>query len=266
MSFFSATKAKPKLNPLYDFQKTGIDFQTNLLNSGVPDIPAQQIVGMTDTEKQSQDLLKQVMNGGGYFGTGMDEIMKIINGGYDPRTSDLYAGLRNEAGRVQGQGINTINRQSQLGWGNPARGSRTRAVGDYVDRSNNDLLTQLGGMYENERNRQQSLIPTLLGADSAKMGMVSQYGALPRQLEQAQSDAQFKAMYEKLMFPYTTQLQIAKSLAGSGNGIWMNEGGPSDLTTMLGYGQAGANIYATAMGVPSQNKTPTQDFYGRGGM
>jgi len=237
MGFFSTKKSKPKLMPLYDFQKTGTAYQTDLLNQGTPNIPTAPVVGMTGTEKAGQSLLSQVANGGGYYGTGMDKVMDIVNGNYDPRTSDYYKGLRAEAADLNSQGAAAINRRSQMGWGGPSRGTTTRAVGDFTRQTNNDLLTQLGGMYETERNRMQDLIPTLLNGDQGILQMISQYGSLPRAIDQAKADAKYKQQYDTTMFPYTTLNQIAASLAGNqGNGTYMTQPQPSTFSQILDYG------------------------------
>jgi len=140
---------------------------------------------MTDLEKWGQsDLLAPFVRG---------EMFE------DPRTSPLYKGLREEMMAEQDKGVRQLRRRANLGGGlfsTPA--ARTEA--DYTAQMGRGRESLLGGLYESERQ---------MNSPQARLGALSQYGGMPREIEQAQRDAQYDAIMKRLM----SKLQVGGSLA-----------------------------------------------------
>lgn len=161
----------------------------NLLNKGVPDLPVQQVVGMTDTERQQQALLADVLAG------------KTFR---DPLTSEYYKGMRDELSREEEKGAGELRRRAQLS-GIGASTPALREEGEYRADMAAKRSSILGSLYESESSRDNPY---------TRMAAVSQYGALPRELAQQASDAQYQAIVQRLLFPYTQQAGIAGMLSG----------------------------------------------------
>ena len=161
----------------------------NLLKSGTPAFPVQKIAGMTDTEIAQQALLADVLAG------------KTFR---DPLTSEYYKGIRDEINREEEKGAGELRRRAQLS-GMGASTPSLREEGEYRADMAAKRSSILGQLYESESARDNPY---------TRMAAVSQYGGLPRELEQSESDAQYNAILQRLMFPYSTQLSIAGMLTG----------------------------------------------------
>jgi hypothetical protein len=95
-----------------------------------------------------------------------------------------------------------------------------------------DLLSKMGiasqyGAYA----RQQADKDT-----AAKLAMVQQFGSLPRQLEQAQSTADWQAQMQNMLFPYQTQAPMLQSIMNQQMYAYQPpaSGGSSPLSGILG--------------------------------
>lgn len=160
------------------------DWLLKLLKKQVPNIPAMEIPGMTANEQTAQGILTD-----------------LLAGKHDPRTSPLYAGLREEAAATKEQGLTALRRRANLG-GNFYSTPALRAEGEYSANVDRGLNTLLGGMYESTMSPQ-----ALLSASA-------QYGALPREIEQQQAAADYQARLSNLLAPYQMQAPIAGMLSG----------------------------------------------------
>ena len=82
----------------------------------------------------------------------MAETQKTLNDNYDPRSSDYYQGFRNEMEDLRGSSNNAIRLRSQRG--GMLNSSPSQNIEAENNRQVNDqIITKLGSLYENERNR-----------------------------------------------------------------------------------------------------------------
>lgn len=160
-----------------------------ILKKKMPKFPMLEIPGMTETEEAAQGVLADIIAG------------KTFE---DPRTSDLWAGLRDELRSEEATGVSALRRRAQMG-GVGFSGPSVRAEGDYRRGMATRRTSLLGEMYERERGRDNPY---------TRMAAVSAYGGLPRDIEERQKAARFQSIIRRLMFPYTTRAPIAGGLAG----------------------------------------------------
>lgn len=159
-----------------------------LLKRKKPRFPVLDIPGMTDIEEMGQSVLADIIAG------------KTFE---DPRTSDLWEGLREELRAEEAEGVSGLRRRAQMG-GVGFAGPSVRAEGEYRKGMATRRTSLLGELYERERARDNPY---------TRMAAVSAYGGLPREIEGAQEAAQYQSIMQRLMFPYTTRAPIAAGLA-----------------------------------------------------
>jgi len=146
-------------------QEQGSEFLSGLLRD--PNSPLLQIAGLTDIEQQGQGLLAQLASG---------ELFQ------NPIDSPTYAPMREEFSRLMGEGLSGVSRQLQRsGAGGNTRGSVP--LGNVANRLQNAMQSQLGNMYQQER---------ALTGPMAALSAISQYGGLPRQIEQQRNQAAYQ--------------------------------------------------------------------------
>lgn len=146
-------------------------------------MPLQQIAGMTGTEQQAQGLLSQLLSGGTF---------------QDPSTSQYYEGFRRASQAEEDRGASTLRRRAQLagmGSSSPALQSEGRYRSDMA----NNRMSMLGGLYNQERNRDNPY---------TRLAAVQQYGSLPRDIQNQQGQSQFN----QAMAPYTYQAPLAQNM------------------------------------------------------
>lgn len=236
--FSSSTKVS---DPLKKQKREAADILLNLMRQQQPNIPTQGTAGVTG---QQQSLLASLggMQGdmNANYGQARDYYQDILGGGYDPRNSDFYKGLRQEADVLRNQGNTAIKQQASAGGmlhstpvtGNIAQNNRA------ID---NQLLTQLGALYENERGRMGQAAQGLTGLDQQRTQMTGQMAAvadLERQIEQQRQSALYQQAYETVMFPYQQQRQLASAIFGGSEPV-VTGGGMTDFGAIA---QIGGNI------------------------
>jgi len=162
------------------------NFLTRLMNANVQ-LPTRQVAGMSGAEQQGQSILGNILGGGAFA---------------DPRTSPLYAGLRRESMAEEERAANALQRRQQgAGMYNSstAAGAEGRMRGDFANRRQ----SLLGSLYESERARDNPY---------TRLAASAQFGALPRQLEQAGNDAAYQQQMGTTLFPYQQQAALAGQL------------------------------------------------------
>jgi len=173
--------------PQKGWQKAGIQELRNLLNRN-PDVPVQQIAPMSAAERAGQSSLADILSGAAF---------------QDPTTSPLYAAFRNESYGQEARGVDLLRRRGQLAGAGQSSGS-FGAEGAYRGDMANDRLGFLAQLYEKERDRDNPY---------TRAAAAQQFGALPRQIEQAGMDAQQAAsMLNDLVIPYQWKSSIAQEL------------------------------------------------------
>lgn len=225
MGFFSGDSGSVEVIPQTGWQRKGIGYLKGLLGT-TPDLPTRQVAGMSEAEQQGQGILMKVLSGQSF---------------QDPRTSPLYEGLRAESISNENRNADILRRRAQLGGGFNSSAS-FGAEAQLRNQASNQRLTLLGGLYNQERNRDNSY---------TRMAAASQYGALPRMLEQMQQEAVFQQEMQQQMFPYTQGSSIAQALMSHQPTMYMTEPEQSGFGGMLPFlGTAGGAIAGGILGAP----------------
>jgi hypothetical protein len=245
----------------YDFYKlqpgtSSGNARSNLINLSNQSLnfPIQGTAGMTGTEQGAQSLLAQLLSGGMFE---------------DPATSQYYQGMRGALREEEEGGVNAMRRRSQLAGMGASTGAAT-GEGKYRSTMSNQRMSLLGGLYNQERNRDNPY---------TRLEAVSKYGGLPRQIEQQGMNAQWQQQLQNLLAPYQYQAPLWQQAIG--NEMWVqptvtsNPSGFSQLSSMapmiasimsgipMGGGGGGAGTPGFNQGVDLANLSNAQDlFYG----
>ena len=157
------------------------------LMQGEMDFPVQQVAGLSEAEQAGMGILKEIISGQAFA---------------DPAEHPAYLGFRRESMMEEDRGVSGIRRGAQVaGMGGSSRSAGVE--GDYRRGMSAQRLGLLGTMLESERGRDNPY--TRL---SAAMGV----GALPREIENARMTAEYNALMQNLVGPYTYQQPVAQSL------------------------------------------------------
>ena len=224
----------------------------DLLYRGTPTIPVKPVTEETPLESEGQKLLKKYIGTGEPTGVkaGTDELLSIISGEHDPRTSPLYKGFRQESLAEEERGVNLLRQGQQLRGaftGTPGAGQEAKLRRGF----SSGRQTLLGGLYETERGKVLPAINQLLPfmrfpeeTTIKKLGAVEAFGSTK---EQERADAAYNALMQKVMFPYTTGTNIAGTVLGNPPSSYATQPEPSTLsqvtpllqTMMMMYGMKG---------------------------
>lgn len=178
--------------------------------------PTQQIAGMTGTEQNAQGVLADILSG------------KTFR---DPNTSQYYSGLRESSINDENRAAAALrNRQGMTGMYNSGRAINQE--GQLRSDFANDRNVTLGGLYNQESARDNPY---------TRLQAVSQYGALPRQIEQQQMTADYNKILMDLLFPYETGANLAQQIVG--NEVWT---GPTVTQTPSGFSQVSSAVNSFA--------------------
>jgi len=219
--------------PTTAWQKQARRYLQNLLAAGTPDIPTAGVAPMSESEAAAQGVLSRYVSGmtPGYQ-AGLKTLTDTVSGAYDPFTSPYYEGLRAESLGDEDRAVSALRRRSQAGgmfYSSPSLLEEGRVRSEFA----NKRQTALGGLLETERGRAVAAAPTLMNEPLSRIAAGSQYGALPRTLEQAKQDAAYSALMAKIMFPYTQGQGVATNLWGMGPGVYSTEGGGGGTLAMI---------------------------------
>lgn len=210
-----------------------------LYKQPVPSIPTRQIAGMTPTEQMGQQILSDYATTGlpETFQLGRRELMKTAEGDYaDLARSPYFEPLISRIGREGAEEVNRLMRGLQIG-GMGRSTPAAKMLGSQVQRMIDEMMGTLAPYAEAERGRQFAAIPQLQQAATyeeklpvRKMGAISAFGALPRQIEQEEENALFNQLMQIIMFPYQVQAPIAQSVMGAPIPATTTEEEPSILS------------------------------------
>lgn len=242
---------KLKIIPFNQYQTTGADYLKNLLTQGTPDIPVQQIADLTPIQQLIMTKLPEMLEGSDASTLlAKAELEKTLTGDYDPRTGDFYKGLRQEADILGQEGMTEIAQKANLG-GMFSSTPRVGAQAKFLANTKNNLLQQLGLLYENERSRRMDAAKNIQNVDAAQISNVAAVGGLAdteRQVEQARSDALYNAAMQQITFPYTYMSDLAKALYGMQNDYVIKDKEKS-LGSSLGTGALKGYLAGVGMGL-----------------
>jgi len=211
------------------------------------DSPTQQVAALTEAQRSAIGRIEQTAYQSHEANTqALSYLQGVLSGNYDPRTSQYYQGLRQEAQDLNAQQNLAIRQRSNMSGmisSTPAAGLEAQNT-----RQNNQALTtQLGGMYENERNR--------MSQAAAQIGQVSQadmqaqsasyqaQGAI-RQYEQAQLDARYNKLINDMQMQYRYGAEIANTLLNEERYYKTNKAKSQSLGSQMGSMAAGAGTAA----------------------
>ncbi|HUT47229.1 MAG TPA: hypothetical protein VMX36_13165 [Sedimentisphaerales bacterium] len=182
--------------------------------------PTQQIAGMSANEQMGQDLLSRFLAEGPSeergaalsFLTGLldkpDDIMQL------PEIKALMAGITDQTSDL----VNTSMRRTQL-QGMGTSGPQGSAVGRELAKGQTSMVAALAPYMAQMRGNQltasqliNSLVSGEEGSAVGKIGAAGTYGALPRQLEQAEKDAEYQKMLNDILAKYNLQMPAAQNI------------------------------------------------------
>jgi hypothetical protein len=222
------------------------------LMKGKLQFPARTVPGMTDVEKKSQELLANYINRGLPAGvqTGIGELTKTVEGGYDPYTSKEYESFRTGSKLEEDEAVNAMRRYMGLvgmDASTPAIGREGKVRRGFTA----DRLGFLAGLYDKERNRQLgSAVPLIQTSTEAPIRQVQagqELGKLPREIEERQEEAIWRALIETMLAPYNIQAPVAKNILDEPRDLFVQPlmtssvgGGGSDLGNIAQIAGAGA--------------------------
>lgn len=215
--------------------------------------PTMKIPGMTDIELEGQKWLQDYLNMGVPSGitTGISQLKKTVEGGYDPMTSPAYQGYR-ETSKMEEEGaINELRRRLQLVGHGDFSSPALKQEGATRRGYSADRMSYLGSLYDRERDRQMGAAGPLIEASDyaskaplRKTEAATAYGGLPRQIETAQEEADYMALLQTLLFPYLTQAQIAQMVLGETRQMYdPGVTSPSIFSQLAGPLALGAGTY-----------------------
>ncbi len=188
-NFFSDSQESEQITKkLFDPQARG--FLKGLLGPA-PEFPVRPVPGLTPAEIEGQNQLARFVRGDTFR---------------DPTTSPFFEGFRRESAVAEEKAVSGLRRRSQLG-GALFGGPSFRAEGELRRDFANRRMSELGRLFEIESARDNPLTRTAASV---------QFGALPRLVEAAQGGAEFDAELMEILFPFSTQAQIAQILLDIG--------------------------------------------------
>lgn len=177
--------------------------------------PTFQVPELTEQEKAIQSMSAGTLQSGGAL---YDQMMKyysdVLAGGYDPRTSTYYSGLRQESEDLKAQSNSALLRGQQRG-GMFGSLPNQRVLSENTRKYDTALTTQLGGLYENERSRMgqaAAAIPQAEGQRISNLGAGYQIAQTERMVEAQKAQAEYDQIVNTMLAPYQYQYQLAMAL------------------------------------------------------
>jgi len=195
-------------------RKQGEAFLMQLLGQ-VPDIPLEQVAGMSPAEQLAQKL---VMGYGKSEVEGLPTLREYAAGGDLLERPEIQA-ILNEVMREGGQMANRLGRGLQLRGGATSSGAQD-VLGRSTTQTQQALLAALAPYLQGAETRRLGAAQSLAGLSESgmlnRLNALSTTGSLPRQLEQLRNIAAYERQMTHTMFPYTVQADAAKTLSQSG--------------------------------------------------
>ena len=250
MGIFTKDQEIEKI-PQSEASRTGQKYLEKLLASD-PNVPTQGVAGLTPIQLLIQKMLPGYLdkvNQAGDLASG--EYRDILSDKYDPRTSPYYEGFRQEAERLQTEGVTGLRQRAELG-GMAKSSNAAVSEGSFINQSNSALLTELGRLLETERGRKLLAAEGIQGAESRRLGNVAAVGGIAeeaRSIEQQRADALYNQALMQMMFPYQYQANIANSLLNYKPDYAVTGGGMTDWGFALNAGAQAAGAYVGAGGL-----------------
>lgn len=237
-----------KMIPSTPGQNQSRQYLMDLINRSVQ-YPVRDVQDITPIQLLLQQQLSNLVPGmAGNYQLATDEYKKILEGDYDPRTSDYYKGFRQTAEDLR-KSSNTAIRQRANMMG-MLQSSPAEAVEAENNRKINSMILQeLGRMYELERAKRLDAAGNIQSIDSQNLGNIaaaSSIADLPRSIEQEKTDAAYEAAIQTLLHPYQYQSALAQMIIQEPRYIYKSKSGSSGIGGALG--NLGASFLGTETG------------------
>lgn len=222
----------------------------------------QLTAGMSPFEEKGMGFLSQFLDNPGVTSgvtAANKNLTDTISGGFDPNTSDFYQTMK------EAMELNRVDSSDRLdrelaGRNKYFSSERIGEQGDLERKSSSDLNTLLAQLAQTERDNQFKAIDRIGGISDMitqsplkKASAATTIGALPRQLEQAD----FEAQYEKFLNERKEYSHMATLAAGA----------PSNMTQvgLLDRGVGAANQPSFLEGAGSKGLDLALEFLKSGG-
>jgi len=231
--------------PFKQQKTTAVNYLRDLITGGTPSLPTRQVTGLNELQRIIQSGLQdQYGDMNANYDTARGHYTDVVNNKYDPRTSDYYEGLRAEARDLKTESTNDIRQSANLG-GMLHSTPRMSVEAENNRKIDNQLLTLLGGMYENERSRVDAAAGELDNLDAnrtANAGNRQAIAELERQIQQEREDAMYNQVLQTVMFPYTYMANLVPAITGAGQ-PYAEGGGLTDLGFVASMGTSALDSY-----------------------
>ncbi len=209
--------------------------------------PGQLTAGLSEFEQLGLGTLGDYLSSelpteGGLFQAAKGELLKTLEGGYDPNESQYWQAYQQNVQRLAQEAQDKINAQTS------ARdkyfgGGRIAVSGELQETVTGNLQQELGRLFEAERERRLGAVDPAMRlttfeelAPLARVEASQQFGGLPRQIEQGGLDRNYNEWIRQLN-DLGIPLDVATGLATYKADFWAPEaatgGGFGDMASTL---------------------------------
>lgn len=225
MGFFSKKKTTTTLEPMKEkWQLEAGQNLANFANTNMtqnPFVPGQEygrisyLMSPSFYEQIGLDQLGQFQQQGkpAAFTAANEEMLKTLQGDYDPATSDYYQATRKNIEKERLKAIKDAN-NLMAKYGLNQSSYKTDRLSEINENTFDQVSTLLGTMAENERVRKLNAAPVAANIgnmenamDLQKIQASQQFGSLPRLLE-AVGYEDFLRQQQERQFPYQVGQQV----------------------------------------------------------
>lgn len=197
-------------------RKAAEAFLGSIFAGQIPDIPLEQVAGMSPAEQMAQRL---VMQYGGSEMEGLDTLRAYTKEGNILDRPEIQA-ILNEVMREGGEMAKRLGRGLQLRGGATSSGAQD-VLGRSTTQTQQALLATLAPYLQGAETRRLGAAQSLAGLSESgmlnRLNALSTTGSLPRQLEQLRNIAQYERDMQQIMFPYTYGMEAAKTITNAGD-------------------------------------------------
>jgi len=184
----------------------------SLMDSGTPDLPMQEIAGLSQNEQLASTMARDYAKG---EPEGIDHLRSIMDRSDNILDDPSFRALYDETKRAGELETNRMGRSMQLRGGNSSTSGRDMLGRTVAQNQSNLMATMAPYAAANQQTKltaAQSLAQ--LGESSIlnRLNALGSTGALSRQLDQLGKDAEYNRAMNMTMFPYTTTAGIADTI------------------------------------------------------
>lgn len=197
----------------------------DIARSGTPDLPTQQIAGLSGSEQTGIDEIQKLIAAGGTsssFQDAQSRITAFLDAPLDIAQTPEFQAIIRAAQDTGNDAVNQTLRRIQLsGVNNSSPGGK--AVGREIGKTQQSIVAQLAPFAESARNRRFQALNQLLNIGQFETQNTQnlankslQIGGLERGIDQAGLDASFNTAQQKALFPFRETAGIHNMIIGGG--------------------------------------------------